>query len=415
MEFDTVPLFGLLTALGGGLLVGTERERRRAESSAELPAGVRTCILAALAGALSAILGTPALIVAGLGVVAFTLASYWRSQQFDPGLTTEFALLTTYLLGVLAMSRTQLAAGLFVLLAIVLAVKESLHRFTRQVLSREELGDALLLAASALIVLPLLPDRVVDPFAVLNPRKLWLLAVLVMTINAFGYVALRAFGAGRGLELAGLFGGFVSSAATIVSMGQRARTDPALRPCCIAAALLSNIATVIQFSLILLVVAPALLSRIAVPVGATGLTALVVGGFAVWRAQGTKLHIVESTYGRPFALTQALLFALIVAMALFGAAALRGWIGANGVFAAAAATGLADVHASAVAIGQLTVASGLSLETAVQALLVAFTANSLVKCISAMFGAKDYARPVIAGIATNNAVLVLAYLLDPMN
>jgi uncharacterized membrane protein (DUF4010 family) len=411
MEFDGVPVAGLLAALGGGLLIGIERERRRGENAAELPAGVRTCIFVAMIGALAAVLGTPTLIVAGIGVVVFTLASYVRSREFDPGLTTEFALLATFLLGVLAMTHAQLAAGLFVLLTIVLASKESLHRFTRQVLSREELGDALLLAASALIVLPLLPDRTIDPFDVLNPRKLWLFAVLVMAINATGYVALRAFGAGRGLVLAGLLGGFVSSAATIVGMAQRALTNAALLPSCIAAALLSNIATIVQLAVILLVVAPPLLLCVAVPLAAAGFTALAIGGLAVLRARGTQRDGADSTYGRPFAFTNALLFALIVAIALFGAALLRSWMGARGIYAAAAATGLADVHAAAVAIGQLSTSNSMPIEQSAQALAVAFTANSAVKCLSALLGGRAFAWPVIAGIATINIVLVLVMLL----
>lgn len=50
-----------------------------------------------------------------------------------------------------------------------------------------------------------------------------LAVALVILINAAGYVALRAFGAAKGLTLAGLAGGFVSSTTTIGSMGSRAR------------------------------------------------------------------------------------------------------------------------------------------------------------------------------------------------
>ena len=73
--------------------------------------------------------------------------SYRRSRDSDPGLATEFALLATLLLGALAMTRVQLAAAPFVLLAIMLVGKASLHRFARSVLSEQELEDALRLAA----------------------------------------------------------------------------------------------------------------------------------------------------------------------------------------------------------------------------------------------------------------------------
>jgi uncharacterized membrane protein (DUF4010 family) len=49
-----------------------------------------------------------------------------------------------------------------------------------------------------------------------------------MSINALGYVALRALGPKVGLALAGLFSGFVSSTATIGAMGLAAIAYAAL-------------------------------------------------------------------------------------------------------------------------------------------------------------------------------------------
>ena len=69
--------------------------------------------------------------------------------------------------------------------------RRRLQRFVRIVLSRRELRDGLLLAATAMIVAALLPDRTVDPWQVLNPRKLWFLALLVMAVSAAGRVALQ--------------------------------------------------------------------------------------------------------------------------------------------------------------------------------------------------------------------------------
>ena len=241
--------------------------------------------LVALLGVIGAAIGTIALGIAGAGIVLLVWASYRRTRSSDPGLTSEVALLLTFLLGALAAQHAQLAAALFVATVIVLASKQSLHRFTRELLTDAELNDLLLLAASAVIVLPLLPDRVIDPFGVLNPRKLWLLVVLVMTINAAGHVALRLFGAWRGLLLAGFLGGFVSSTATIGGMGQRAAAMPQLRRSAVAAALLSNIPTVIQIAIILAALAPALLRAVAPALAAAGCIAIVVAGAFVRRAR----------------------------------------------------------------------------------------------------------------------------------
>lgn len=92
MEFDRVVLFGLLTALGGGLLIGVDRERRKGDGPDREAIGLRTCMLVALNAAIATVLGAAALVIAGIGTVAFALVSYRRSRTTDPGLTTEFAL-----------------------------------------------------------------------------------------------------------------------------------------------------------------------------------------------------------------------------------------------------------------------------------------------------------------------------------
>ncbi|MEO7431187.1 MAG: DUF4010 domain-containing protein [Dokdonella sp.] len=408
MVSDRAALFGLLTALGGGLLIGIERERRKGTGPARSAIGLRTCTISALAGSAAALLGTTALWIIGLGLIAFVMIAYLRSDRADPGLTTEIALLATLLLGALAITRTELAAALFIVLAIILAGKDALHRFARDVLTERELDDALLLAASVLIVFPLLPDRAIDPFGMLNPRSVWLLAVLVMSVNAAGYVALRLLGPGRGLAIAGLLGGFVSSSATIGAMAERARSHPALRKACVAGSLLSTIATLVQLALILSIVSSDLLAAFAIPLLAGGITAAGVGGIAWWRAQTEPSSEILSGYGRAFALPQALLFAGIVTAALIGASVLQRWLGVQGVFAAAAATGLADVHAAAITLGHLVSDTGLVARNGAFALSLAFTTNSIVKCILAAAGGVTFARPVVAGIALINLVVLAA-------
>ena len=413
MQFDAIPLSNLLAAIGGGLLVGVERERSHAGSSVRVAAGVRTFTLAALMGAVSAMLGSVGLVLGAIAVIAFALTGYRASRHDDPGLTSELALVLTFLLGAQALSTPQLAAGLFVVLACLLAAKPMLHRFTRQVLSDAELADLLLLAASALIVLSLLPDRTMGPYNVLNPRTLWLLVVLVMAINAAGYVALRVVGGSRGMLLAGLIGGFVSSTATIGGMGQRARETPALRRSAVAAGLLSNVATVIQLALILAALSPSLLRAFSAPLVAAGLAATAVAAALTWHARrDAEVEAPAIAPTRPFDLAHALIFAAIVSLALLAAAALKDWIGDSGVLAAAAVSGLADVHAAAVSVGQLAATDNIALADAARALAAAFIANSGMKCIAAFGGGgAGYARSVFIGMLLIDAALVAALLI----
>ena len=128
-------ILNLAVALGIGLLIGAERERRKGEGPSRSPAGIRTFTVTSLAGAISFIVGGEVLLaVATAGVIILTAAAYWRGHEDDPGLTTEIALILTALLGGLSVQQPALAAGLAVIIAILLAARSRFHRFLHSVL-----------------------------------------------------------------------------------------------------------------------------------------------------------------------------------------------------------------------------------------------------------------------------------------
>jgi uncharacterized membrane protein (DUF4010 family) len=220
-------VLGFLVALGIGLLIGIDRERRKGEGPTRQAAGIRTFTVASLAGAVAAAAGGEMLLATVvLGVVVFASLAYWRARDSDPGLTTEAALVLVTLLGGLAMREPDFAAGLGVVVAALLTARTALHRFVRSVLTEEEIRDLLIFAGATLVVLPLLPDHPIGPYDALNLRTVWLVVILVMAVSALGYVAVRLVGPRFGLPLAGLASGFVSSSATIGAMGTRAEKEP---------------------------------------------------------------------------------------------------------------------------------------------------------------------------------------------
>ena len=186
----TDPWVATGTSLGVGLLLGVERERRKGTGTNRGAAGVRTFALVGLAGGISWRVGGVATAAVALGFVGLAaVVGYVRSQEDDPGLTTEVALVVDFLIGALAQRNTGFAAGLGVATAVILARREQLHRLVRQTLSERELHDGLLFAACALIVLPLIPDRSFGPHGSLNPSVIWRLVVIVMALQAAGYIA----------------------------------------------------------------------------------------------------------------------------------------------------------------------------------------------------------------------------------
>lgn len=392
-------LLGFGVALAIGLLIGIERERSKGEGPGRAAAGVRTFILVALAGAIAQQLGGIGIAVGGAFVALAALASYRRSRSEDPGLTTEVALLVTFLLGVLAMTALPIAAGLGAVVALVLASKSSLHRFVRDTLTEQEMHDALLFVAAAVVVLPLLPDRAIDPWQALNPHMLWTLVVLVMAINAAGYVALRLLGPGAGLALAGFIGGFVSSTATIAAMGDRSRASPQWLAQCVSAALCSNIATIIMLAVVVGVLSPSLLSTLMWPLIFAGLAAMLSAWLVHARSAATEVESHPVAPGRPFEPRHALVFAAIVSAILLLSAGVHRWLGDTGVQIAAGVAGLADLHAASASVAQMVASGTVVVGDAGWPVFVALIANSLSKLLMAWLrGGRDFLLRLLPGV-----------------
>lgn len=354
-SFSDYPVLpALLTALGIGLLIGMVRERQHSESFA----GVRTHALTAMAAALAADLGMAPLLAVLAMVVTLVSLAYWRSSRHDPGLTGEVALMLTALLGALAVTQTALAAGLAAVTAVLLYAKNPLHRFTREVLTEREVHDGIILLASALIILPMLPDRAIDAFGVLNPARLWRLVVLVMLVGAIAHVALRLVGNRWGLPLAGFFSGYVSSTAATLSSAGTARTEPELKAPALAAALLANAASLSLFVPILLATAPAYLQAIRFELAAAiaVLVLLSVFGLRNSRDAATESPVAQK---RMFRIEHALALVAIIAAILFMTAYLNAVLGPRWAVALALFAAAAELHAALVGVAELSKSGAL--------------------------------------------------------
>jgi uncharacterized membrane protein (DUF4010 family) len=339
-------------------------------------------------------------VVAGLAVATLTVSAYLRSPAADPGLTTEVALIVTFFLGLLATREAAMASAFGVVVAGLLASRDRLHRIVRDLMTEEELHDLLLLAAAALVVLPLLPNRTVGPWDVFNPFKTWRVVVLVMGVSGAGYVALRALGPKRGLPAAGLAGGFVSSSATIASLGALSRGRPELLGPAIAGAVLSSVATFVQMGLVLATTSMDTARALALPLVAGGTLALASGGIALLRAGDGADDAGGSVQRRPFSIAAALTFAGAVAGITFLAAGLEQSLGSNGVALSAALGGFADTHAAAASVATLVHEGALDADDAVLPVLLALTTNIVTKAIAAFVtGRGRYAFMVWASLA----------------
>lgn len=410
MNVSADTLTSLALALGLGLLIGVDRERRKGHGPSRRFAGIRTFTLVALAGAAAQLLAQPWLTgIAALLVAALAVVSHLKDHSSDPGVTTEMALFVTFLLGVLTLEHQAVAAAGGVVVAGLLAAREPLQRFSTRTLSAQELRDALVLAGSALIILPLAPNQPLAWLGGVNPRTVWLLVVLIMGVQALGHVALRLFGARLGLPLSGLVAGFVSSTATIAAMGGRARKHPELRMACVAGAWFSTVATALQVALIALALQPAALRTLGPAMGSALAVALVLGLLALWRSDASTDH--GQVKGRAFSLRQSLGLALLLSVITAAVAWLQGAFGTLATFVTSALAGLADMHAPTAAVITLAAQGQADAATMLTAVLLAFSTNTVSKMVAAFLaGGARFGTPVSLGLLAVAAAAWLPWL-----
>ena len=396
--FDPM-ILKLAVALGIGVLIGAERERRKGEGPSRSPAGIRTFTVASLAGAVSFIVGGELVFaIVTAGIILLTAIGYWRGNEDDPGLTTEIALIVTTLLGGLSIQNSALAAGLAVIVACLLAARTWLHHFVRSVITEDELKDALILAGATFVVLPLAPDRPMGPYGALNPHSIWILVILVMAIGAAGYVAVRMLGARVGLPIAGLASGFISSTATIGAMAAQAAKTSDILAAAVAAAVLSTTATIVQMAIVLAATSMTTLRVLSIPLLCAGLAAVVYGTIFTIQALQQKTES-EAQSGRAFSLLVAMAFALTLSSILIASAALREWFGETGIVVAAALAGFVDTHSAAISVASLVASGKMSAADAVLPILAGLSTNTISKIFLAGFsGGRAFALRVIPGL-----------------
>lgn len=406
------PEWRVLVALAIGLLIGIERERHKGAGPRRAPAGLRTFGLVGFLGGLAMASGSTVLVVlAGLFTGVAIIVAYARHPTDDPGLTTEVALFATFVLGVLAQTEPLLALAAGVVVAVLLAARQPLHRFVRESLTRREINDGLIFAMAATVVLPLLPDRALDPWGVFNPFALWRLLVAMMALSALGYVAQRLLGPRLGLLAAGVAAGFVSTSAAIVTFGARTRGGNAAGPAA-AGGVAAMTGSLVYLMALTAAVDPLLAHALLWPFGLALVATALYGVILAWRElRGSAAG--EVLPGRAFAPALLLVFTVLVAVFAAVNTAIAGWFGTAGIVAASAAAGLADAHAAAASLAALTVSGGVSRPVAALALVTALTANMAVKVPAAIAaGTGAYAWRICGGLAVLIAGLWAGYLIS---
>lgn len=432
----------LALALGVGLLVGFERERRP-----DTVAGVRTFGLAGLIGGVAALLGPhaaltdphaastestpwPLLVVtliaaaAGItgGVVARTRTTD-DDRPHDLGLTTAFALVATTLLGGLAVlghtATTIAGAGTLFLL---LYIRDPLHAVIRR-LAPTDVRAIAIFVLIALVILPVLPDAAVGPLDAVNPRAAWMLVVLVVSLSLAGYIAQALLGARAGTIATGLLGGLVSSTASTAGAARRVR-EGGLHGVSAAITLLSCGVLPLRLILLVGVASPlamaALWPWLAAIAGATLLAGVLQVGRQTKGSASSPLQVALETRDaqavvkprNPTQLSSALAFAAIFVVIQILTKATIAYAGSGALLLVAAASGISDMDAIALTIAREVETGGIDGSLATRATLMALAVNTIFKLgLARMMGDTKLFRAVLPGLGAALALAIVGMVL----
>jgi len=413
-DLDVFRRMGL--ALAVGLLIGLERGwRERGAAEGSRIAGIRTFALIGLAGGLAALLTGPILGLGfGLlfaGFAGLMVAAYLSDvRPGDVSATTTVAALVTFLLGAVAVSgEMAVAAAGAVVSAILLSAKPILHRWVERI-EYPELTAVLKLLLISVVMLPVLPDRTVDPWDALNPYEIWWMVVLIAGISFCGYVAVRLAGAGRGVMLTGLLGGLASSTATTVSLARMSRRSDSAAALLAAGAAASCAMMLPRLLLVVGVLNRPMLTLLWLPLGVAA-AVMFLGAAALWRQSHAAAGDAEVRIENPVELWMAVRFGALLAAIMLLTRLLPGWLGEGGLYLLAAVSGLGDVDAIGLSMARQA-GNGVALQAGAIAVAIAAFANTVTKAVLAIVigragFAVRFAAVLAAGIVAGVAAMVL--------
>lgn len=389
-----------------GLAVGLEREwSGHATGPQARFAGIRTFLLLGLIGGVAGWaldqglpgLGVPILAGATLLAVSAYILAVRQTGSTDS--TTEVAAIAVLALGAVAgVGHLATAGAVTAVIALALREKARIQAFLPRI-GAEDLRATFQFAVLALVILPVLPVGPFGPFAVIRPRTIWIVVLLLSALNFAGYLARRAVGETRGFGIAGALGGLVSSTAVTLAFAQRSRSEPRHGPA-LGLGVLAACTILIPR---VLVVSWALNPAVGLAILPALVLPLAVGLAVVLYLRRRRPEETEETdhppVENPLQLWAALRMALLFQAVLLGLEFARDRFGEAGLYGTAAFMGLTDMDALTYSMSRM---AGTTVDATVAArvVVVGVTANTVLKLAASLaIGSAGFRRVAGRGLA----------------
>lgn len=410
---ETILVLKFFVSLAIGILMGIEREWESKKYG--IFAGLRTFAIASLLGtvcAYAAELYGPWILLIGFGgivslvAVEYLVSSYTMKKT---GMTTEIAFIFSFLLGALVYTT---GYEVPIILSVIITVFLASKKWTRQFalgLKEVELMDTLKFLILAFVILPLLPNRTLDPFQVLNPYMLWLLVVFISGLSFIGYILMKIWGARLGLPLSGAVGGLVSSTVVTLTMSADVKRNAKILNPAAFAVIIASSTMFLRILVLVLATNQALFSSLLIPMLGMALAGFALGYYLWKKRDHTPIKLELQS---PLTLGPALKFAILFAFILLLSKIAQINFGTVGIYGASMVSGLADVDAITLSMATLAFHGEITNKVAVIALTLAAITNTLVKAfIAYLFGTKEFGRDIIKIFLVISAVGIIASLI----
>lgn len=400
---DSESLSRLTVSLAIGLLVGLQRgwQTRDAEDNRRT-AGFRTFALSGLLGGVTGLIAlrTTASVIGWvfLGYITAFTAFHWLEARNEgrASVTSVVAGMLTFLLGTMAVvGDLQLAIACAVGMTVLLALREPLHRWIDS-LNLQEIRAVLTLLAMSFLLLPLLPDRPIDPWKAINPYQIWLLAIMIAVISFAGYVAVKTFGNRLGVFMAAVAGGLASSTATTLALARLAREHPSSSGLLSAGILVAGVVMMLRAGIIAVALNRALLTSL-LPALLTTAAVLGIGAAILW-FRNVEQESPELRISNPLAVGTAVKLAALLAAVMLAAELVRQMFGGVGILVVAALSGVADVDALTISIARMAGAD-VDFNTAARAIMIAIAVNTVSKTVMAGWVGNRRVGLLVGGIS----------------
>ena len=421
MKFLPAPVFALVISILLGAVLGIRREMDASKSySKKAFMGVRTTILLAVLGTISTYFPTmpylPAVFFAGIFLIVALGYAHGAFSLHKIGMTSEFAGLTTFWIGVLAgTGNFTIAILLTIFLAMLKEFREDLHKFAHTLTTKENRGMIQLLALSG-AVLPFLPHEPIDPWGVFVPFNIWLLVILISGLEFVGYFFTKYFGSKGGLPVTAFLGSIVSSTAVTIAFAEKSKK---LKKTGLLAVGIIMATGVMQFRVLLeIVLAGDGKFRgifLCIPI-IMSITSLILAYLAFRHFSKDEKSSADSKHelqvSSPFEIGPALKFGIVFVIILFAITLGKKYFGNMGVYGTSFLSGLTDVDALVLSSVEAAKQGELSVRVAETAIFIGLLMNSIVKiAYVAALGSKDLTKKITVGILIPSLVGLVAFFL----